>query len=515
MMDRTRHTLVGLGIVGTIAFSMASISYYEEAMPSTLNPLFARSMVDYRSHELIFDRLYHRSPITNELVSRVIESDEILQDGSMLRVTLKKGVRWHDNKKLSADDLCFTINALLNPKTPSTLAQPYRESIKSCVTENKQTALITFTKVYPNPRERVSVPILPESAFGGNTAVSPDHPFASQPIGTGPMKAVKTRRVVTFDAFSNDHVLSEGGDPFVQVRTVINAGIQGVIQVGPALRAEVAASDDVALKSYDLRSWWFLAMNTANPALKQKDVRKAVHLTLDRNELRELTIGVDPKDKNPPCEFVSGPFIQSSPYYNRQIPLQETHDRAKARALMEKAGATETAGRWTIGGKPITLKVGMHAPLDAEARDLLSQLANQLSAGGFDAQVARISTEDWQQKVISGQAGKEFDAVIGKWSFGTVEDVNPLFHSRQGSKGSLNIFNYSNPEVDKLLARWDVAKTDTEARDAYHELHALLADELPYAFLWKLDTKSAWRMEIKNNTIAPFFYFTNFDGWQN
>lgn len=522
-MGRLRHTLVGLGVIGAIALGTASVDYYEEALPSTMNPVFAKSMVDFRSHELVFDRLYHRSPITNELESRIVESEEILDGGGMLKVTLKKGIKWHDGEKLTAKDVCFTVNALINPNTPSSYAKLFRESLKSCSTPDKQTALITFNKVYPFPRERAAFPVLPSHVFGGNTAMAPDHPFANQPIGTGPMKAVKTRRVVNFEAFPNAHhnasiqtlKLSEGGDPFVQVRTIINAGVQGVIQVGPALRPEVAASDDVALKSYDLRSWWFLALNTAKGALKNQSVRKAINLTLDRNELRELTIGIDPNDKNPPCEFISGPFIQSSPYYNRQVPLQETHNRPLAKQLMKKAGAVEVAGKWTWQGDPVTLKIGMNAPLDVEAKDLLTQLGNQLTAGGFDQQVFKINNDEWTRKVVTGQAGGEYDAVIGKWSFGTVEDVNPIFHTRSGGKGALNIFNYSNPEVDKVLTRWENARTDTEARDAYHELHEMLNDDLPYVYLWKLDTKSAWRMEVKNNTIAPYFYFTSFDGWKS
>lgn len=522
MKGRLRHVVIGFGLVGSLALGTAGVDYYEESLPSTMNPIFGKTMVDYRTHELVFDRLFHRSPITNELESRVVESHEILNNGEMLRVNLKKGIKWHDGKRLSAEDVCFTVSAMLNPQTPSSFAKLYRESIKGCVAESKDTAVITFNKIYPYPRERAAFPIIPAHAFGGNTALAPDNAFANEPVGTGPMKAVKTRRVVNFEAFPNVHhnatignmKLSEGGDPFVQVRTVINAGVQGVVQVGPALRPEVAASDDVALMSYDLRSWWFLALNTNSGALKNKDVRKAVDLSLDRNELRELTIGIDPNDKNPPCEFISGPFIQSSPYYNRQIKVNETHNRPLAAQHMKRAGATDSSGKWLWQGKPVVLRIGMNAGLDAEARDLLTQVGNQLNAGGFDQQVFRISSDDWVRKVITGQASSEYDAVIGKWSFGTVEDVNPLFHTRSGDKGALNIFGYSNSKVDSILERWDVAKTDTQARDAYHELHEMLADELPYVFLWKLDTKSAWRMEVKNNTIAPYYYFTSFDGWK-
>ena len=52
-----------------------------------------------------------------------------------------------------------------------------------------------------------------------------------------------------------------------------------------------------------------------------------------------------------------------------------------------------------------------------------------------------------------------------------------------------------------------------EARDAYHDLHAKLADDLPYIFLWKLDTKSAWSETVRNNIIAPRDYWLEYEGW--
>ena len=156
----------------------------------------------------------------------------------------------------------------------------------------------------------------------------------------------------------------------------------------------------------------------------------------------------------------------------------------------------------------------LHAPLDLEARDLLNQLANQLNQAGFGQEVYKVKADEWVSTVITGNQTESYDMLIGKWSFGVVENIEPLFHTREGGHGSMNIFNYSNPEVDRLLQAWDDAVTDTEAQDAYHELHALLAQDLPYLFLWKLDTKSAWRMEVRNNTITPYFYFTEYSGWQ-
>jgi len=520
-MGRMRHLLIATGLVGSVLLAGSSVSYYEEALPSTMNPLFARSMVDYRAHELVFDRLFYRDPIDNEIVSRLVTKYEKVEGGAGIKLYLKSDIKWHDGQPLTPDDVCFTVDAMLNERTPSPISKGYREAISGCQAFPKESAaVIMFHKVYHNPRERVGFSVLPKHAFE-STAVSPDLDFSSRPIGTGAMKGSKGRQAVRFTTVPNAHqnakipvlTLAEGGDPYVQIKTLVNAGVHGVISVAPPLRPEVAASDDVALKSYDLRSWWFIAVNTNKGPLANQLVRQALNYTIDRSELRELTIGVDPDDPNPPCEFVSGPFVQSSPYYNRQIKVIERSDRAQAREYMLEAGATEQVGKWVWQGAPITFKIGMNAPLDSEAKDLLNQIGNQLQAGGFDRQVYKVTADTWNRKAVTGQL-TEYDLLIGKWSFGLVEDVNDLFFTREGVRGSLNIFNYSNERVDALLDQYDAARTDTEAKDAYHDLHEYLSEELPYVFLWKLDTKSAWRNEIRNNTITPYFYFTVFEEWK-
>ncbi len=508
-------------LLATLAIGLAGvqIAYYEEAQPSTMNPLFARTMVDRRAHELVFDRLYYRSAVTSEIKSRIVETATPLEGGKKIQLTLRQGIKWHDGNPLVPEDICFTVDAMLNPSTPSLTSKAYQEVIESCA-PGKGMVTITFKKVYYNPTERLGFAVLPKHVFGGNTAVTPDHEFSVRPVGTGPMRASKGRREVKFTAYPNAHhapriegmQLAEAGDPLVSVRTLMNGGVQGVISVAPPLRGDVAATDDVALKSYDLRSWWFVAVNTAKGALADSRVRKALDVTIDREELRRLTMGYDPEDIQQPCQFISGPFVPSSPYYNRAVEVNARSDLATAKALMTEAGATMAGGSWTIGGQPVVLKIGMDAPLDQEARDLLNQLGNQLQSGGFQRVVHKISPDDWNGKVVTGKS-TDFDLLIGKWSFGVVEDVAPLFQTRSGGNGTLNIFNYSSPEADRLIQTYDDARTDTEAQDAFHELHALLAEDLPYLFLWKLDTKSAWRMEVKNNTITPYFYFTEFDGW--
>ena len=521
-MANLRPILNVAALGSTVLLLGSTMAYYEESLPSTMNPLFARTMVDRRAHELVFDRLYYRSAVTSEIKSRVVESEESLEDGVKLAITLKSGIKWHDGEPLKASDLCFTVDAMLDPGTPSHLSKSYREVIAGCEADDKKrVATVTFVKHFYNPTERLAFPILPSHVFDGNTAVVPDHEFSARPVGTGPMKGSQGRREVRFTAVPNLHhnanvgILSmgEGGDPLVQVRTLLNGGVQGVITVAPPFRTDVSATDDVALKSYDLRSWWYVAVNISRPILAKKDVRQALNYAIDRFELRRLTMGYDPDDVVQPCQFISGPFIPSSPYYNRSIKVKERADIAQVKEAMGAAGAVEQHGLWTMDGEPVNLRIGMNGPLDLEARDLLNQIGNQLQASGFGRQVFKVSADDWNKKAVTGRMLDEFDLLIGKWSFGVVEDVSPLFETRQGGKGTLNIFNYSNEAVDGFMESFEKAKTDTDAQDAFHGLHAFLAEDLPYLFLWKLDTKSAWRMEVGRNTITPYFYFTEFDTW--
>jgi peptide/nickel transport system substrate-binding protein len=513
--------LIAAGLCAAVLTMGQSLNFYEESLPTTMNPLYAKSMVDTRVNELVMDRLYYHSPINNAVTSRLVDQWQMSEGGKAIKLTLKSGIKWHDGMAFGAVDVCFTVNAMLDEGTPSLIAAKQRSVFAGCEVQAENIALVRFTKIFHNPRNRLGFYVMPSHVFEGNTAILPDHVFANRPIGTGPVKGNRGRRGVSFSKVANKHhspkvgqmVLQEGADPLVQVRTLQNNGVQGIVTVPPPYRADISASDELSLKSYDLRSWWFVAVNTRKAHLSDKRIRQALDKIVDRTELRQLSIGVGPNEQNSPCEFISGPFVQSSPYYNRAVEVQETADLEEAVRLLKAGGMRKVGGTWHYKGKPVNLKIGIKASLDVEAPDLLSQLSNQLGAAGFQRQQHKISTDDWNRLVLTGRA-EEYDLIIGKWSFGLVEDVNPLFHTRKEGRGGLNIFQYSSTKVDTLLAQYDGARTDTQAQDAYHELHAVLAEELPYLFLWKLDTKSAWQTSVRGNTISPYYYWTEYDSWK-
>ena len=273
-----RPIQVGVALIGGLLLLGGSkITYYEESLPETLNPLFATSMAEYRTHELMFDRLFYRSPIQNKIKSQIVQSYEPLENNSVLNVWLKEDLKWQDGAPLTAADVCFTVDVLLNPKNASTIAKPYVEAIKKCSVNTKENKVtITFNRSYFELRERVAFHVLPKHKFKG-TRVSQNDGFSARPIGSGPLKGTKGPRAATLTAqrVSPHHkpnidavTVQPSGDAAIAKNTILSNGVQGIISVPPQYRAEIEASDELSLKSYDLRSWWFIAVNTNRGALK-------------------------------------------------------------------------------------------------------------------------------------------------------------------------------------------------------------------------------------------------------
>lgn len=94
--------LGGVLLTSAVLGTAVEVKFYDEALPITLNPLFATTMVDNRANELYFDRLYYNNPTDNSLTSRLIdESQTKIEDaGKSLRLTIKDGITWHNGKKI-------------------------------------------------------------------------------------------------------------------------------------------------------------------------------------------------------------------------------------------------------------------------------------------------------------------------------------------------------------------------------------------------------------------------------
>src|SRR3954468_23152976 len=86
---------------------------------STLDPAIGYDWQNWSMIKSLFSRLMDYKPGTTELTPDLAESYEISADGLTYTFHLRKGVKFHNGREMTADDVAYSYNRTVNPKTQS------------------------------------------------------------------------------------------------------------------------------------------------------------------------------------------------------------------------------------------------------------------------------------------------------------------------------------------------------------------------------------------------------------
>ncbi|MFN3202141.1 MAG: ABC transporter substrate-binding protein [Bradymonadia bacterium] len=512
MMRRLLHslmiTLLGVAMAAPAGAQSQTFRYPEDNRPSSLMPFFAEDMSSVRMVELIFDSLIYVDK-RGDFAPGLATSWEVDPDRGGIRFVLREGINWHDGKPFTADDVKFTIDAAQDPGTVFNAKGKYR-FINTVTVEGKFAVHFTFTRPVAEPERRFLFKIIPKHKFK-KTAISRKDKFARQPVGTGPFMVKKggfSVRSVNLEAnpgyfnpvqvasVEMQHTPDKAGQVSVLKYSGGSAGVQAVIFLPPKEIPVFENSDSVVLEPYHTVSWWYMAYNHKNKALNDNKVRQAIALALNRQELVEAHLGRG--------DILSGPFTESSPFYNFEVELRE-QDVARANQILDEAGYAKK-GRYRKKGKA---KLEFKFVLDKELA------SNQELFLGIQAQLRKIGIKVTPQYLDHARyrelvfVKKNFDMTLNVWSFEEVEDVYPLFHS----DGVMNFIGFNSEKVDGLLDQAKATRDYKKYKELMKEIHQVVNAELPYFFLWSLDIYSGISKRVKNVFIQPYYYFTSFEDW--
>ena len=389
-----------------------------------------------------------------------------------------------------AQDICFSIDAVLQPKNDIPWAAPYREHISGCEVVDRGeggAVVVSFAQLEPRPRDWLNLPVLPAHAFR-STVIAADHPFRDHAFGSLGMVADRSSRGVSYRAVDRDaerptirrfEQLAIPEDEIDMVRELLDGRVHGIVSVPYDLVPALAARDDIYVKAYDTHTLWYVDLDLSHPWLADPRTRRALDRLIDREALSKR-IYDNPQEVSPPFERITGPFVQSSPAYNRAVPAPPP-DPVEALWLLAEVGQERP-------GERLALTVGA-APGDAVSAILLEGLVEQLRDAGIAA--SRI-------------AGDRADLVLRTFSPDPLGEPRALIE---------RVSEDAPPGLSALVEASQKARTDTALDEAGRALHAWMAEERPVLFLWRSGTKSAWRTEVRSNTIGPVTYWGEFGFW--
>lgn len=421
---------------------------------STLNPLLAASEPEQAASRLLFSSLYNYD-VTGALHTDLAESMTV-KDDKVYTIKLRNAV-WHDGKKLTAEDVVYTINLIKNPQVRSPLRVNWLDISARAIDDS--TVEFMLPAVYAGFSHALTFPVIPKHIL---QSVSPssmrEADFSSNPVGSGPF-AVK--RVQTSESTSSTDVvrmepntkyygavstlsrleLRAYGNESLLVKAV-NSG-----EVSAASGLSLSAADNIKSKQYSTKHWLlnkgvYLLMNNRSQTLQDARVRQALRYATDTSSIR-TTVGDN-------VARLDTPILQSQ--IGQKLPAAPDYNLDKAKALLKEAGWTYNQGQWKgKDGRPLAVAVTTSSGRD-EYKKIVDALKQQWSKLGVDVQLREIDTSSTTTSFVqSVLQPRDYDALLYELELGADPDVFAYWHSSQASASGYNFANYSNRTVDNDL----------------------------------------------------------------
>lgn len=421
---------------------------------STLNPLLAASEPEQAVSRLLFSSLYNYD-VTGALHTDLAESMTV-KDDKVYTIKLRNAV-WHDGKKLTAEDVVYTINLIKNPQVRSPLRVNWLDISARAIDDS--TVEFMLPAVYAGFSHALTFPVIPKHIL---QTVSPssmrEADFSSNPVGSGPF-AVK--RVQTSESTSSTDVvrmepntkyygavstlsrleLRAYGNESLLVKAV-NSG-----EVSAASGLSLSAADNIKSKQYSTKHWLlnkgvYLLMNNRSQTLQDARVRRALRYATDTSSIR-ATVGDN-------VARLDTPILQSQ--IAQKLPAAPDYSLDKAKALLKEAGWTYNQGQWKgKDGRPLAVAVTTSSGRD-EYKKIVDALKQQWSKLGVDVQLREIDTSSTTTSFVqSVLQPRDYDALLYELELGADPDVFAYWHSSQASASGYNFANYSNRTVDNDL----------------------------------------------------------------
>ncbi|MFA5073417.1 MAG: ABC transporter substrate-binding protein [Nitrospirota bacterium] len=495
-----------------------TLNYGEYGRPATLDPVTSNEMISLRITELVFNGLVGINE-KQEIVPELAQRWELSRDGRTYTFLLRKDVLWHSRegeeaKPFTADDVLFTYKIMMHPKTITPLKVRY-EFIDTVEKLDEYTVRFTLKRPILNALAKFSFKIIPKHGPANPLFLTREDPFVQHPIGTGPyiLRNITADReiiLVANDAYfkGRPHLDKFISKPFADQNIMTQAlmfnAIDMIVLVNPRDIPEVQGDRRFILQPYNALSYSFFGYNMRNPLLADKRVRQAFTYAVNRQEMLDSFF-------NGQGTLISGPFAPGSWAYNLEVqPI--SFDPVKARQLLNEAGFTPGSdGIMQKDGKKLSLVLKVPIEKESEAvKRVVLAFKNYLKNTGVDIQVAFKEWQAWKEDVFLEH---DYDIVFASWVFDDSADISSLFHSGEIGYWKNNFISYSNPEVDGLINESKLTLDHEKRRTINRRLHAILAEENPYTFLWTLTNYAAYRDKIRHVAIHPYKFFSFADEW--
>jgi len=449
--------------------------------PSTLDPALIADIYGFVVSQQIFDGLVQYDGSLT-IVPSIAESWKGSRDGLEWIFYLRKGVKFHNGREVTADDVVYSFTRILDPKTNSKAAEVFLK-VKGA-TDFIEGRTKTVHGFRADDRYTVRIELIDASApFVASLAMgyikivpreeveSKGLSFGANPVGTGPFKFVRWKKdeeivlEANTDYYAGRPFLDRleykvyPGAPMDKMFARFAAGELEDTFIPSAIYEKVQVDPRFQFVRRPILGTRFLGLNTSYGPLANPMVRQALCYAIDREGLvRDIQKGRYKVAHGilPPGTYGYDPQFQPFPF-----------DPERAKTLLTKAGYP--------GGKgfpALQLWSSVRPPdVELEHEAIKKYLAN------VGIQLELQYHTNWPSFNSQVYEGK-FPIFRYSWTADVPDPDNflyRLFHSQSRN----NFTRYRNNNVDRLLDAARAEQVYLKRIELYRHAEEMIAEDAP------------------------------------
>jgi peptide/nickel transport system substrate-binding protein len=461
-----------------------------EMLSEILNSMATNNMVC----NLIFSKFVKyddRFQLIPDLITEIpsTENGGISADHRTYTYHLRADARWHDGRPVTSGDARFTYEIIMDPRV-SVESREGWDVVESVDTPDDHTIVFRLKRPYPDfvSETFCDESVLPEHLLRDSRG---ERFYASRfhhaPVGSGPFKFESWTPGSHLGLVANTDYYGEG--PYldaiifkfvpsenallVQLKTgevdmFDNANIN---YIGQLERIEGVRVYRTPMLMYE-----HLDLNTENPILSDRRVRRALSYATNRQEIAERIY-------NGLVRVAGLDEFEESRYYSAQASAAATFEPGKARYLLHESGWRDLDGDGILekDGRPLKLSISASAGQPNRERTELV-LRDQWRRIGVDLELRNYGPTvlygTWEDGGILKRGS--FDVAMYAWlSSPDPSRREALYAASSIPPHGQNHPRFSHHELTRLLEQGST-ETDLAAREAiYRRVQEILVDEAP------------------------------------
>lgn len=464
------------------------------ADPETLNPGITTGYAVGAITANVFSGLIRLGP-RGEVLPQLATSWDVAANGMTYTFRLRSGVRWHDGRAFSAQDVKFSLEEIAG-KFHGRFRLGFA-NVESVTTPNASTVVIRMKQPFApflQMLDTFNAPIMARHLFQGEDVAN--SPKNLRPVGTGPYifrEWVRGDRIVLernpnyWEPVYADRLIFRIVPNAAQRTTALQTGEVDVVTDFYLSKTDVPRlqqSRTVRVRhGQPIPALDFMFINTRRGALANAQVRQALAFAINREQIVQQAMrGL--------ARPARGPFGDGFRFaYTREADFTRLYPYNPQRAaqLLREAGVAQGSLRLSM------VYDAARAPL-ADAAQIIRDNLRQV---GITVDLVPLERSVMIDRVYTRA---DYDLTVQSFTSNTDPAIgyHRIYLSAPPGTAFVNATGYSNPEVDRLLNQAGRTANQDERAKAYGQVNAILARDVPTLILFDEIGIDAARARLRN-----------------